>query len=384
MDETNATARNEKPTAPKMDSWCAPPAPVPASFLLPLLTWPSRGATRLTWHRCLLRYLPSLAYCREWSAGRICVAAWGATRSVRVQHPERSRSLEGLSLAHALELRHHAAGPRSQVAGLVDHLAVDRVLRHAHDDASFLGVDLGVEAGVADQVDDPLLGLAVLLHRQLGRQRLHVDGAVHAAVHLEDGQSGGIHEVRRVLLVQEEVAGQHDLALAQLLLGRLEVEVDEQALDEVHDRVAVALVVHAQHAQQVLDEVTTALVQDHAGAQVAQQPGRVALDGLYTARLQHKVHDGVTALLVPREDEQRPVQQPRALLELLHGAHNGLQRQKKSHKASARLDRETKSQEGAYAALDDVADARDVGERVVPAEDEDLGGQLAPERVESW
>ena len=53
--------------------------------------------------------------------------------------------------------------------GALDHLLVDAHGRVVHDDGAGLVVDLGVDAGVADQVDDPLLTL-VLAEAEAGRE----------------------------------------------------------------------------------------------------------------------------------------------------------------------------------------------------------------------
>ena len=51
---------------------------------------------------------------------------------------------------------------------------------------------------------------------------------------------------------EEEVVGQHALALPQLLLRPVEVEVDVQALDELRDRVLVHVALLLHHPRQLL------------------------------------------------------------------------------------------------------------------------------------
>lgn len=53
--------------------------------------------------------------------------------------------------------------------GLLDDLLVHRLGRVVHDDGARLVVDLGIHAGVADEVDDPLLTL-VLAQTETSRQ----------------------------------------------------------------------------------------------------------------------------------------------------------------------------------------------------------------------
>jgi hypothetical protein len=151
----------------------------------------------------------------------------------------------------------------------------------------YLRVDFGVEARIADEVDDPGLS-CLLVHAQLVRQHLQVDALVYPAVRLEDQQPRVLHEVvlrnqrghglngltvlgeildqivwllnsNRVLPMwllcavrgaltlcsghlergEEEVVLQHRLALGQLLLCALEVEVHVQVDQELRDRVLV-------------------------------------------------------------------------------------------------------------------------------------------------
>lgn len=92
------------------------------------------------------------------------------------------------------------------------------------------GVDLGVETGVADEVDDPPLG-CLLVHVQLLGQHGNVDLLVDSAIGLKDAETGIFHELLAAG-AEEEVIGQHSLALAEAHLGGFEVEVDVQILQE--------------------------------------------------------------------------------------------------------------------------------------------------------
>lgn len=51
---------------------------------------------------------------------------------------------------------HHRRSEETALC-LLNNLLVDRLRRVVHDDRALLVVDLGVDACVADQVDDPLL-----------------------------------------------------------------------------------------------------------------------------------------------------------------------------------------------------------------------------------
>ena len=156
---------------------------------------------------------------------------------------------------------------------------------------------------------------------------------------------------------EEEVRREHLLALLERDLRALEVEPDVQALEEIRHRVAVAVgplgrdahlaqrrgrlvlgralrarrgapalggapALLAQHAAHVAQGGL--LVLDHArGGHVPQQVRARRLQRAQH-RLLHKELDDVAAVvaavdLVVEEHEQRPVQQPRALLELREG-----------------------------------------------------------------
>lgn len=53
--------------------------------------------------------------------------------------------------------------------GLLDDLLVHRLGRVVHKNSALLVVNLGIDTGVADQVDNPLLAL-VLVQTQTGRE----------------------------------------------------------------------------------------------------------------------------------------------------------------------------------------------------------------------
>ena len=51
--------------------------------------------------------------------------------------------------------------PEEGTLGLLDDLLVHRLRGVVHDHGALLVIDLGIDAGVADQVDDPLLALVL-------------------------------------------------------------------------------------------------------------------------------------------------------------------------------------------------------------------------------
>lgn len=60
-------------------------------------------------------------------------------------------------------------GAEETALGALDDLLIDAHGRVVHDDGAGLVVDLGVDAGVANEVDDPLLTL-VLAETEAGRE----------------------------------------------------------------------------------------------------------------------------------------------------------------------------------------------------------------------
>mmetsp|Transcript_23008 Transcript_23008/g.60095 ORF Transcript_23008/g.60095 Transcript_23008/m.60095 type:complete len:230 (-) Transcript_23008:741-1430(-) len=137
------------------------------------------------------------------------------------------------------ELFHPLVGRWAEDLCLLNHLVVDRRHLRRHEDVPRLRVDLGVEAGVADERNHPLFGV-VLVHVQLLGQHLDRDCVVDSAVRLKDEAPGLFHEF---LLdrAQEVVVAQNDGALAQLLLRAVKVKVDVETLQKVCDGVAVAV-----------------------------------------------------------------------------------------------------------------------------------------------
>jgi hypothetical protein len=125
---------------------------------------------------------------------------------------------------------------------------------------------------------------------------------------------------------EEEVVLQDLLRLAQLLLCLLKVKVDVQRLDEVGDGVIVLVAFLANDADQVL-ELLLVLVRvaalipvcDDGGDEVAQDPRAVCLDGVDEGGRVEHLSEGLARGLVVEEREERPVDQPCAVLQLCEG-----------------------------------------------------------------
>lgn len=217
-----------------------------------------------------------------------------------------------LAFLHAAD---HHAGLEDDVPGLLDHLAVDGGVDGVHDDGVVGEVDLGIHAGVTDQVDDPLLPL---LGREIEtlRQKGDVDALVGSAVGLQDEDAGILEEVFAGG-GEEEVIVDDILAFLQLGLGAVEVDVDVQGLDELSDGVLVGVGFLLDNFDQVLQDVFPTAANDGSGSDVTKDPRAGGLDGVDILGLEKHVEQMILAVLVVEEDEQRPVDKMRALVKEL-------------------------------------------------------------------
>ena len=83
---------------------------------------------------------------------------------------------------------------------------------------SELGVDLGVEVGVPDEVDDPLLGV-LRVHVEFLGQHLDGDALVNPTEGLEDHQTGVVNELVHTR-DQKEIVGKDGLTITEFLENR--------------------------------------------------------------------------------------------------------------------------------------------------------------------
>lgn len=128
---------------------------------------------------------------------------------------------------------------------------------------------------------------------------------------------------------KEEVVAQNLVGLAELLLGLFEVEVDVESLDELADGVAVLVGFLSDDADQVLEllliRVLAVLasravtVGDDGSGEIAQDPGASGLNGVDVGGGEEEVGELIAGGLVVEEGEERPVNQPAAVLELGQG-----------------------------------------------------------------
>lgn len=188
---------------------------------------------------------------------------------------------------------------------------------------------------------------------------LDVDPLMDLAVALRDKMPGCVDECVGGA-EQEEVILEDLLSLAQLLLRLLKVEVDVQGLDEVGDGVGVLVPFLAHDADEVLELALvlvavagTAAAGDDGCGQVAQDPRARGLDGVDVGGREEHVGQRLAGWLVVEEGEQRPVEQPGAVLQL-----------------GERVVEQ--------ACVDLLLDLVDLLDGAVPVDGQDLAGKLAP------
>lgn len=210
---------------------------------------------------------------------------------------------------------------------LFNDLLVDVVGGVVHDDGAVLGVNLCVEAGLADEVDDPLLAV-VGVEAELGGEVANVHAGKDFAVALADEVAGGIHKgVGRG--GEEEVGAADVLGGAEGLAGGLKVVGNVESVDELGDGVGVLVGLLADVADDVLEllllDARGAVVAGGAGAaargddggdEVAQDPGAGRLDRVDVGRREEHVEDGLAGGVVVEEGEEGPVDEHGAVVEL--------------------------------------------------------------------
>ena len=186
-----------------------------------------------------------------------------------------------------------------------------------HNNSTLLGVNLGVQLGIPDEVDNPSLRL-IRGHVELLGQHGDGDTLVNTTEGLE------YHHPRVLNVVvqaghEEEVVDEDCLTVPQLLLGSVKVKVDVEVLDEAGDRVAVGVRLLLNDLDEVLHDVPPgALVADDCGGEVPQYPGTGRLDGVEIRLLvEEQINDQVSPLGMVEEHEQTPVDEPGPLLQRL-------------------------------------------------------------------
>jgi hypothetical protein len=81
------------------------------------------------------------------------------------------------------------------------------------------------------------------------------------------------------------------LALLELGLRAVKIEVDQQALYELGDWIPVCVVLLLNNAHKILEHIAPARVGDDRGSKVAQDVGAVGLNGLHVALREEEIDD---------------------------------------------------------------------------------------------
>lgn len=208
--------------------------------------------------------------------------------------------------------------------GLLNDLLVDIVGRVVHDDGAVLAVNLGVEAGITDEVNNPLLTI-VRVEAKLGTEITDVHAAEDLAVALADEVTSGLDKGVGGR-GEEEVAAADLLGGAESFTGSVEVVCDVEGVDELSDGVGVLVGLLADVADDILELLLLSRAVARAGAagddgsnQVAQGPRARGLDGVDVGGGEEHVQDGVAGSIKVEQREQRPVDKHGAVVELSTG-----------------------------------------------------------------
>lgn len=193
-----------------------------------------------------------------------------------------------------------------------------------HDNSAILGVNLGVEAGLTDQVDNPLLTV-VRVETKLGAEIANVHARENLAVALADEVTGSLD--KGIGRSGEEEVGAADLfGHAESLAGGVKVVSDVERIDKLGDGVGVFVGLLADVANDILELLLLSgavacarAAGDDGGNQVTQDPGARSLDGVDVGSREEHVQDGLAGGIRVEEGEQSPVDQHSAVVELRAG-----------------------------------------------------------------
>lgn len=135
----------------------------------------------------------------------------------------------------------------------------------------FFKIDLGIYSSVPDKVYNPLFTLFLVEIERL-RHVFNVDLLMNAAVSLGDELSCAFH---KILLdgTKEEIVSQHFLALLQLLLCSIKVEMHEQSFNELGDGITVFVGLLLNDLDELLHLSLSALAGNDGSCEIAQNPG---------------------------------------------------------------------------------------------------------------
>ncbi len=175
------------------------------------------------------------------------------------------------------------------------------------------GVDFGIEVRIANEIDNPSLCVR-LGHVQLLCNHADVNALVNAAVRLKDVKARVFDEFL-VEGSEEEVVRQDLLALSQLLLGGLEVKLNEECIEKLGDGIVICVSFLLDDSEEILQRHSLLLVRDHCDGQVSEDVWAGCLDGIQVLVVEEEFHEQAASAGVVEEDEEAPVDEPCALLQ---------------------------------------------------------------------
>lgn len=190
-----------------------------------------------------------------------------------------------------------------------------------HDDGAVLAVNLGVEAGIADEVNNPLLTI-VRVEAELGAEITDVHAAEDLAVALADEVTSSLDKGIGGR-GEEEVAAADLLGGAESFTSSVEVVSNVEGVDELSDGVGILVSLLADVADDILELLLLSRAVARSGAagddgsnQVTQSPRARGLDGVDVGGGEEHVQDGVAGSIKVEQREERPVDQHGAVVEL--------------------------------------------------------------------
>mmetsp|Transcript_44392 Transcript_44392/g.118433 ORF Transcript_44392/g.118433 Transcript_44392/m.118433 type:complete len:253 (+) Transcript_44392:921-1679(+) len=204
--------------------------------------------------------------------------------------------------------------------GLGDHLLVDAGLRAAHNDVVLLRVDLGIKACIANKVDNPQLRL-LLAHAQLICQGPDVDALMDPTVRLKNEKPCRLNKFVAHRL-EKIISCKHALAAAKVVLCTIEIEVHNQALEELRNGITIRVTLLLNRANKILHSHTSTRARNHSSSKVPENMGTIGLDCLNVAVCEQKINELGAKVGGRRHfrleiNEKTPMNKPSSLLKLL-------------------------------------------------------------------
>jgi hypothetical protein len=178
--------------------------------------------------------------------------------------------------------------------GLIDHLLVDAGVLSTHDDVASGGVYLSVKAGVAYQVDNPTFG-SFLVHVQLLGEHSYVDALMNATVSLKDEEASILDKLISAR-DQEKIIHKHLFTLAKFLLRGIKVKIDVQIFKKLGNWVAVGVAFLLYSLDKVSENVSTPLICDNSGRQIAKNVRAGRLYCVQVLRLEKHIHNSISTI----------------------------------------------------------------------------------------